>query len=150
MDPSMDPAVRKRFADKNYIVISKNFCNLSSRLGFHFSTTEAYVGDNPNENYVSFIFKGGAADLPRRARRVQFVGKLLEHFDFRNEIKDDSVFARLNGHDEGYLRERLKVLGHIIVHTRQLDMVMYNDKMVDWYYKDMLKGIGSFVNIPRE
>jgi pyruvate,water dikinase len=149
MDPSMDPSVRKRFADKNYIIISKHFCNLNSRLGFHFSTTEAYVGDNPNENYVSFIFKGGAADVDRRVRRVQFVGKLLEHYDFRIEIKDDSVLARLEGHDEDYLKERLKVLGHIIIHTRQLDMVMFNDAMVNWYYKDLLKGIDSFVNIPQ-
>jgi pyruvate,water dikinase len=148
VDPSIDPSVGKRFADKNYIVISKHFCNLSSRLGFHFSTTEAYVGDNPNENYVSFIFKGGAADLDRRVRRVQFVGKLLERFDFRTEIKDDSVFARLEGHDQDYLKERLKVLGHIIIHTRQLDMVMFNDAMVNWYYKDILKGIESFVRTP--
>jgi pyruvate,water dikinase len=149
MDPSMDPSVRKRFADKNYIIISKHFCNLNSRLGFHFSTTEAYVGDNPNENYVSFIFKGGAADVDRRVRRVRFVGKLLEHYDFRIEIKDDSVLARLEGHNEDYLKERLKVLGHIIIHTRQLDMVMFNDAMVNWYYKDLLKGIDSFVNIAR-
>jgi len=148
MDPSMDPSVRKRFADKNYIIISKHFCNLNSRLGFHFSTTEAYVGDNPNENYVSFIFKGGAADVDRRVRRVRFVGKLLERFDFRTEIKDDSLLARLEGHDQDYLKERLKVLGHIMTHTRQLDMVMFNDAMVNWYYKDMLKGIESFVKIP--
>jgi pyruvate,water dikinase len=75
------------------------------------------------------------------------VGKLLERFDFRVEIKDDSVFARLEGHDQDYLKERLKVLGHIIIHTRQLDMVMYNEKMVNWYYNDMLKGIESFVKI---
>jgi pyruvate,water dikinase len=148
VDPSIEPSVGKRFADKNYIVISKHFCNLSSRLGFHFSTTEAYVGDNPNENYVSFIFKGGAADLDRRVRRVRFVGKLLERFDFRTEIKDDSVFARLEGHDQDYLKERIKVLGHIIIHTRQLDMVMFNDAMVNWYYKDILKGIESFVRTP--
>ncbi|MES0362843.1 MAG: PEP/pyruvate-binding domain-containing protein [Desulfobacteria bacterium] len=147
MDPSIDPSVRKRFADKNYIVISKHFCNLNSRLGFHFSTTEAYVGDNPNENYVSFIFKGGAADVDRRVRRVQFVARLLEQFDFRVEIKDDSLLARLAGHDQDYLKERLKVLGHIMTHTRQLDMVMYNDSMVKYYYEDMLKGIESFVNI---
>jgi pyruvate,water dikinase len=147
MDPSIDPSVRKRFADKNYIVISKHFCNLNSRLGFHFSTTEAYVGDNPNENYVSFIFKGGAADVERRVRRVQFVARLLERFDFRVEIKDDSLLARLTGHDQDYLKERLKVLGHVMTHTRQLDMVMYNDAMVKYYYEEMLRGIESFVNI---
>jgi pyruvate,water dikinase len=146
-DPSIDPSVGKRFADKNYIIISKHFCNLSSRLGFHFSTAEAYVGDNPNENYISFIFKGGAADANRRIRRIQFVGKLLDRFDFRTEIKDDSIFARLEGYDRDYMLDHLKVLGHIIIHTRQLDMVMYNETMVNWYYKDMLKGIESFVRI---
>jgi pyruvate,water dikinase len=71
----------------------------------------------------------------------------LERFDFRVEIKDDSLLARLTGHDQDYLKERLKVLGHIMTHTRQLDMVMYNDSMVKYYYEDMLKGIESFVNI---
>ena len=146
-DPSIDPSVGKRFADKNYIIISRYFCNLNSRLGFHFSTTEAYVGENANENYVSFVFKGGAADLDRRIRRVQFVGKLLARFDFRVEIKGDALFARLEGHEADYLKERLKALGHIMTHTRQLDMVMYNDTMVNWYYEDMLKSIESYVNI---
>jgi pyruvate,water dikinase len=120
---------------------------LSSRLGFHFSTTEAYVGDNPNENYVSFIFKGGAASQDRRVRRVQFIGKLLEEFDFRIEIKEDSIQARLEGHNQDFLIEHLKVLGHIIIHTRQLDMVMINEATVNWYCKDMSKAIKSFVNI---
>ena len=146
-DPAIDPSVGKRFADKNYIIISKHFCNLSSRLGFHFSTTESYVGDNPNENYISFIFKGGAADVDRRIRRIQFVGKLLDRFDFRTEIKDDSIFARLEGYDRDYMLDHLKVLGHLIIHTRQLDMVMFNEAMVNWYYKEMLKGIESFVRI---
>ncbi|OEU79835.1 MAG: hypothetical protein BA865_13395 [Desulfobacterales bacterium S5133MH4] len=144
-DPSMDPAVRKGFAEKNYIIISKHFCNLSSRLGFHFSTTEAYVDDNPNENYVSFIFKGGAANVDRRVRRVQLIGKLLQQFDFRTEVKEDSLFARLEGYDQDYVKERLKVLGHIIMHTRQLDMGMSNVARANWYYEDILKGIESIV-----
>jgi pyruvate,water dikinase len=146
-DPTILPSVRKRFADKNYIIISKNFCNLSSRLGFHFSTTETYVGDNPNENYISFIFKGGMAPVDRRVRRVRFIGKLLERFDFRIEIKDDSILARLEGHNQNFILDHLKVLGHIIIHTRQLDMAMFNEATVNWYYNDMLKGIESFVRI---
>ena len=69
----------------------------------------------------------------------------MRHFDFRTEIKEDALFARLEGHDQDYLKERLKVLGHIMTHTRQLDMVMFNEAMVNWYYQDMLKGIESFV-----
>ena len=120
---------------------------MSSRLGFHFSTTEAYVSDNINENYISFIFKGGAADVARRVRRIQLVGKLLGRFGFRTEIKDDSIFARLEGNDRDYMLDHLKVLGYLIVHTRQLDMVMFNEAMMNWYYKEMLKGIASFVKI---
>ena len=147
-DPSMEPAVGKGFAEKNYIIISKHFCNMSSRLGFHFSTTEAYVADNPDENYISFTFKGGAAAADRKVRRVRLVEKLLQQFDFRVEVKDDSLFARLQGYDQDYTNERLRVLGHIIIHTRQLDMGMSSAARANWYYEDILKGIRSFVNIP--
>ena len=41
----------------------------------------------------------------------------------------------------------MAVVGHLIVHTRQMDMVMYNDKMVDWYYKDMVKTMESSLDV---
>jgi pyruvate,water dikinase len=145
---AIDPDAASYLTDKNYIVLSKDFCNLSVRLGFHFSTTESYVGGNENQNYVSFAFKGGGADSGRRNRRVAFISRILGKFDFRVEVREDSIFARIEGHEEAFLKERLKVLGHVIVHTRQMDMVMHNEKMVEWYYKDMIKGIESFVNIP--
>ncbi len=145
-DPSIEPAVGRRFADKNYMIISKRFCNVSSRLGFHFSTTEAYVGEQETQNYVTFLFKGGGADDGRKNRRVTLISRLLEQFDFRVEVKDDILFARIEGHKLTFMEERLKVLGHIMVHTRQMDMVMYNDRMVDFYYKDISKDIESVVN----
>ncbi len=142
-----DPDAASYLVDKNYIVLSKHFCNVSMRLGFHFSTTEAYLGDQETQNYITFIFKGGGADAGRKNRRAAFISRILEEFDFRVEVRDDAIFARIEAHERAFLEQRLKVLGHVIVHTRQMDMVMYNDKMVDWYYKDMLKGIESFVEI---
>jgi hypothetical protein len=50
---------------------------------------------------------------------------------------------------EGYpgpvTENRLRVLGHVIVHTRQMDMVMYNEQMVDFYYRDMAAEIESHI-----
>lgn len=148
-DPSIDPAVGRRFADKNYIIVAKHFCNVSTRLGFHFSTIESYVGDEENQNYISLVYTGGGADPGRKSRRATLISRLLEKFDFRVEKREDTIFARLEGYKKDFLEERLKVLGHIIVHTRQMDMVMYNDAMVDWYYKDFLKGMESLVDIPQ-
>jgi pyruvate,water dikinase len=147
MDPSIDPAVGRSFADKNYILVSKHFCNVSTRLGFHFSTIEAFVGDQKNQNYISFVYTGGGADTGRKNRRVALISRLLEECDFRVESRADNLFARIEGHTRSFLENRLKVLGHIIVHTRQMDMVMYNDAMVDYYYKDFMKGIGSLVDL---
>lgn len=144
-DPGADASVGIQFADKNYILVARNFCNVSTRLGFHFSTIEAFVGDQENQNYISFVYTGGGADAARKNRRAALIARLLEAFDFRVEKRAESVLARIEGHKEDFLKERLKVLGHIIVHTRQMDMVMINDAMVDWYFKDMMKGMASFV-----
>lgn len=143
-----EPDAVSYLTDKNYIVLSKRFCNLSVRLGFHYSTAEAYLGDNEDQNYVSFVFKGGGADHGRKRLRATFISRILENFDFRVEVKQDAVFARIEGYEQALLKERLKVLGHIIVHTRQMDMVMFNDKMVDWYYRNMMKDISSFLHTP--
>ncbi|MDD5153471.1 MAG: PEP/pyruvate-binding domain-containing protein [Desulfovibrionales bacterium] len=150
MRPEIGPDTGANFAERNYFMISRHFCNLSSKLGFHFSTVEAFVGDIPGENYASFIFKGGAADVTRRQRRVAFIGEILSRFDFRVEAKEDVVSARLEGCDQEFLKERLKVLGYLVLHTRQMDMIMSNEALVNYYLKKMLDDIYSFVKIERK
>ena len=144
-NPALDPSMPSPFANRNYFMISRNFCSLSSRFGFHFSTIEALVGERANENYISFGFKGGAADAARRVRRARFVAEILDEFDFRTDIKGDGVSARLEGYDEEFMKEKLRVLGYMLIHTRQLDMVMFNDASCRQHRDKLLRDIHSVI-----
>jgi len=133
MNPQLDPAVRSNMTGRNYFLLSKNYCNLSVRLGYHFALAEASFSGLLTESYVNFQFQGGAADERRRRRRVRLLGDMLREIDFRVEIKGDSLTARIEKRPVPYLRERLVVLGYLLIHTRQVDMVMNEEGFINSY-----------------
>jgi len=120
-------------------MISKHFCSLTSRLGYHFSTFEALVGERERENYLSFQFKGGAADIHRRIGRTALLGEILERYGFWVKIREDHLSARIQEAPEPFMRRRIALLGYLTLHTRQLDMVMENEAQVT-YYRAKLQG----------
>jgi pyruvate,water dikinase len=148
-NPGLDPSMPSPYADRNYFMISRNFCSLNSTFGFHFTTIEALVGERVNENYISFGLKGGAADHARRALRARFVGEILEEFEFRAEVRGDGVIARIEGYDEETMKEKLRILGYLLIHTRQLDMVMSNETSYLQQKSRLLGDILSVVTGPR-
>ncbi len=148
MDPSLEGGQGSTLAGKNYLIVSRDFFHLSTKLGFHFSTVEAFLGDRVAENYVWFYFKGGAADRQRKEQRTRLIKTILERFHFWVQIKGDMISARLERREKGYLVERLKVLGYLILHTRQLDMVLADSGRVNWYLDKMLKELSGFIEIP--
>jgi len=129
------------FGVQNHILLSRSYVSLSSRFGYHFVTIEAMVGDRDRENFVSFQFRGGAAEVTRRARRIQFVSGILAEFGFSLEAREDALMARVEGLPQAELMDRLKILGYLIIHTRQLDMVMRIPEQVRQHREKILREV---------
>lgn len=127
-DPGLAEGAPSPYAVRNYFLVSKEYCSLQSRFGFHFCTVETVLGDDPEENYAIFQFKGGAADIDRRIRRARLVGAILEERGFIVEIKEDALYARIEGANRSRMAGLLRVVGYLVVHTRQLDMIMGDPK----------------------
>jgi pyruvate,water dikinase len=146
-NPNLDPCMPSHYSVRNYFMVSKHFCSLQSRFGFHFSTVETLVGERSQENYISFSFKGGAANFERRRTRAILVSEVLEEWDFRTELREDAVFARVEGYEQAFMEDRLKVLGYLAMHTRQIDMVMADPAQVAKYAEKIRKDIDKILGM---
>ena len=136
------------FGVQNHILLSKAYVSLSSRFGYHFVTIEALVGERARENFVSFQFRGGAAEMTRRERRIAFVSGLLTEFGFSLEVKEDALIARVEGLATAELMDRLRILGYLIIHTRQLDMIMRIPAQVRLHREKILREISQMLARP--
>lgn len=148
-NPELDPAAHTQFTQQNYFMISSTFCNLQARFGFHFSTAEAQITDTPQENYATLRFKGGAADLDRRLRRVRLLGELLEERGFRVDVVEDALFARIEGLYAHETEEGAALLGFLIMHSRQLDMVMSDAGRATEWRKRLYQGMETVIEAVR-
>jgi pyruvate,water dikinase len=123
----------QRSAEKSFSFITKDYMNFAIRLGYHLSTIEAYAGENVNDNYIKFFFKGGGAIIDRRLRRVRLIASILKCLDFNVIVTDDVIKASLTKYKKETIEQKLEIMGKMTVYTKQLDMVMYNDAITDSY-----------------
>ncbi|WP_421901840.1 PEP/pyruvate-binding domain-containing protein [Maridesulfovibrio sp.] len=123
-NPSLVPGVRNSIGERSYFIVGRNYCSLQSRLGFHYCTIEGFAGDNAEMNYVLFQFKGGAADMGRRSLRLRLVAEILSEHGFHTAVREDVLFARMEGIPQNMAERGLVVVGYLLVQTRQLDMIM--------------------------
>jgi pyruvate,water dikinase len=120
----------ERFGDRSYAIISDKYVNFSSRVGYHYGVLDCYCGQTVSKNYITFSFKGGAADDEKRARRARAIGLILEANGFRVEVQGDRVVGRLQKHEPEVILEKLWIMGKLLQFTRQTDMLMVDEGSV--------------------
>jgi pyruvate,water dikinase len=115
----------------SYVLLSRDYMNFSAKFGYHFATIDALCGNEPNHNYVSVQFAGGAGNYFGRSLRIQFIGNVLEHLGFQVSLQGDLLEASFNRHDQQSTQEALDQLGRLLATSRLLDMTLSNQDSVD-------------------
>ena len=127
-----------KMPQRNLAIISDRYLNLNLHLGYHFNQVDSYVSETRNDNYIYFRFAGGVTDSIRRSRRAMMISTILKKYDFMVEIAGDFIIARLKKFERPALLDRHWMLGYLIGFTRQMDVSMRDDSMVE-------KGVDKFM-----
>lgn len=128
-------------AERNLAVVSREYMNLNLKLGYHYTVVNAFIDDEPNDNYVFFRFMGGVTDFNRRSRRARFIAGILEHLDFMVELHGDLVAGRLKKMDRERMCSRTMIIGALVGYTRQLDVEMASDSHIASFHSDFMEKI---------
>jgi pyruvate,water dikinase len=137
--PLTGPAAAR--PEPNLAIVSDRYLHLSLRLGYHFNIVDTYLTETRNDNYVHFRFAGGVTELARRSRRAALLKAILERYDFAVEGTGDLVIGRIKGVSATTMVARLRMLGRLIGFTRQLDIFLRDDTLVERYLEDFLTAL---------
>jgi pyruvate, water dikinase len=108
-------------------------------VGYHYGVLDSYCGTTLSKNYISFSFKGGAADDIRRNRRARAIALILESLGMKVDTTGDRVDAKAQKLEASILTEKLDIIGRLFQFTRQLDMLMTGEDMVGLIAKAFLE-----------
>jgi len=148
MNPELGEGGCGAFTERNVFLLSKRYVCLNSRFGFHFTTVEALLSEGDFDSYACFKFSGGAADETRRNMRADLIGEVLERYDFQVKIKQDNVFAKVESRRHETILERVRILGYLMVHTRQIDMAMTDNGAAQRLRETMIADIDQMLATP--
>ncbi len=118
----------------NLAILSKNYMNLSLRLGYHFTVVDAHLGSSSEQNSILFRFVGGASDITRRSRRAALILSILENIGFKVKGNGDLVIARAVNSNADQIKTYLFLIGRLIGFVRQLDILMKDDTSIELYF----------------
>jgi len=131
---------------KSYAVVTPEYLNLSLSMGYHYVVLDAFISDDPYNNYVSLSFKGGAAESRKRNLRALLIAAILKPLGFDVSVKNDFLKARIKAESSKELSKKINVIGRMMGVTRLLDMSLENEEMVNecvskfYAHDDLLKG----------
>lgn len=130
----------RHMGSRSYTLISENYINFFSRLGYHFSRLDSYASDEINKNYINFSFRGGAADPIRKARRYTVIKRILRAWNFSAEQNEGSVDAYIRRVPADTIYELLTGLGQLMGAVRNTDVTLVTDKHIDIFVDAFLSG----------
>jgi pyruvate,water dikinase len=125
-----NPEEERTFRDPCYALVSDEYLNYTARVGYHFGVVDAYCGEAINKNYISILFRGGAADYTRRHRRARAISGILEHYGFSTNIRGDALTARLSKRTQQETAGQLEMVGRLLQFFRQMDAAMASEVVV--------------------
>jgi len=126
-----NPEEERTFRDPCYALISDEYVNYTARVGYHFGVVDAYCGEAINKNYVSILFRGGAADFTRRYRRARAIAGILDHYGFSTNVRGDALTARLSKRSQQETAKQLEMVGRLLQFFRQMDAAMASENVVN-------------------
>ena len=132
----------------NLAIVSKEYLNLSLRLGYHFNMIDVTLADDTERNYIYFRFFGGVTEITRRSRRAKLLAQIMTKSDFAVESKGDLIIARIKKITREIMGEKLRLIGRLIGFTRQLDVLLRTDGDVGFFEEQFLKNEVSITISP--
>lgn len=131
------------YAGENLAILARNYCNLSLRLGYHYNIIDCYLSEAPDDNYIYFRFVGGFAEEGKRVRRAALISRILASLHFKVEQKGDLVIGKAKMLEGPHLENILVHLGELVAFTRQLDVRISDDLVMERLFAEFLHRISS-------
>ena len=142
MGTTVTDHTRHEYSENSFAILGREYMVLSLRMGYHFTTVEAMCSPRMSKNYIRMQFNHGGAPLERRARRITLITTILRRMDFECHTKGDFFDGTVSYKDAETIKEKLFLLGRLVLMTKQLDMALSSDGVAEWYTKDFIKQLG--------
>jgi len=129
----------------SYAILSNEYVNLSIKFGYHYATIDILWTDNPEDNYISLQFGGGAGSYHGRSLRIHFISEVLQELGFMLDISGDVLDATVKGYDAPNMEETLDQLGRLLASTRLLDLAIPSPDLVESMKASFFSGDYNFL-----